>query len=141
MNTPSIISPYWPPGHSHQHLPDTLILDVAEHLELFHLKTAEMRDFECNISDVLGEILAYIAMEESADDGLETLARDIRYCHNQANGIVDGEILATAAIELGSKMLEKFKHIDAYGAAGVLPYVFGGWIDSDTPFLVKRILG
>lgn len=119
--------------------PMFIILDIAAAIDAFHEACANMTEIDCSIDLTINEILEYISIEESAEDGLVALSEDLRRCFHSENNN-DGEIIAEATLALGKAILQHLKNYKLYTTDGILPpYELDTWVDSETPCLVNVI--
>jgi len=118
--------------------PDVVVLDLKKELKQFWDGVEQAKDFELDATETINEILLYIAdINDAVPYGIPALCGDIKRIHTREGNSNDGDILAKHTMQLGIALYDKFKTIRAYTPEGLLPYELKGWLDSNSPYLVR----
>lgn len=117
--------------------PMFVVMDLQGVEPLFRKRTGAMKNYDASLTEILELLPSYINEKSSATDGLQAYLDRIIEDHDQADGRMDGMIMASAAKMVGEHLIEQFKMLDMYHHDGLCHYLFDRWLDRQSPVFMK----
>lgn len=117
--------------------PMRIVFDLQQIEPDFKRRTAWMKDYTADLTELMELLPCYINEIACAQDGLNALLERIIEDHNIGDAPGDGQICARAAEMVGKYMIEQYTYQGLYEHNGICHYVFEGWLDAQSPVFVK----